>query len=457
MMLGPLAPSAASHGNAGLGLFRRELAGRAWWTHSGYWGSVVLHDPDTDLTLTAFRNQSEVRTPALEPVYAAILDSFTSFRLRSRRGARPYFPSWEAIRAGRRAAAQTLGMGGPTARVVADSVSVDGARVTTVEATMHRFMLAELNTHRVFSRNSASSRAIPVARQIERVLDDPAMPVEFGGKQAGMQAGPPLEGDALDAARAAWLEARDAAVDSARRLADLGVHKQVVNRLLEPFMWHTVIVTATDWDGFWHQRCSPLAQPEIRIVADAMRDAFDASDAVAGGAGRLASAVHHRRRPGGGVRPRRVAEDLGGALRPGFVPQSRRPARPRRRPPPLRALRRSAAGARVPARARGHAGSSRPSVGREPARLDPATTPGAELTDERSQLAGFARSDRFTRLYLSAVALVTTKPLMSCAGAELEARSSPAASTRRRARSRSSAGLVVAGFFGSRNVSSEPA
>jgi thymidylate synthase ThyX len=156
-------------------------------------------------------------------------------------------------------------------------VSVDGARVTTVEATMHRFMLAELNTHRVFSRNSASSRAIPVARQIERVLDDPAMPVEFGGKQAGMQAGPPLEGDALAAARGAWLEARDAAVVSARRLADLGVHKQVVNRLLEPFMWHTVIVTATDWDGFWHQRCSPLAQPEIRIVADAMRAAFDAS------------------------------------------------------------------------------------------------------------------------------------------------------------------------------------
>ena len=156
-------------------------------------------------------------------------------------------------------------------------MSIDGARVTTVEATMHRFMLAELNTHRVFSRNSASSRAIPVARQIERVLDDPAMPVEFGGKQAGMQAGPPLEGGALEAARAAWLEARDAAVVSARRLADLGVHKQVVNRLLEPFMWHTVIVTATDWDGFWHQRCSPLAQPEIRIVADAMREAFDAS------------------------------------------------------------------------------------------------------------------------------------------------------------------------------------
>jgi thymidylate synthase ThyX len=168
-------------------------------------------------------------------------------------------------------------MSDPAARVVADSVSADGARVTTVEATMHRFVLAELNTHRAFSRNSASSRAIPVARQIERVLADPAMPIEFGGKQAGMQAGPPLVGDAYEAARGTWLRARDAAVESARELAALGVHKQVANRLLEPFMWHTVIVSATDWEGFWHQRCSPLAQPEIRAVADAMRAAVDGS------------------------------------------------------------------------------------------------------------------------------------------------------------------------------------
>ena len=78
MMLSPLAPSTESHGNAGLGLFRRELAGHTWWTHSGYWGSIVLHDPDSDLTLTAFRNQSEVRTAALEPTYAAILDAFST-------------------------------------------------------------------------------------------------------------------------------------------------------------------------------------------------------------------------------------------------------------------------------------------------------------------------------------------------------------------------------------------
>lgn len=171
----------------------------------------------------------------------------------------------------------TGAMGGPSARVIADSVTEEGSRLTTIEATMHRFVLAELNTHRVFSRNSASSRAVPVARQIERVLADPAVPVEFGGKRAGMQAGPALDGDARLEARGAWLQARDDAVTGAQRLVDLGVHKQVANRLLEPFMWHTVIVSATDWDGFWAQRCSPLAQPEIRLVAEAMRDAMDAS------------------------------------------------------------------------------------------------------------------------------------------------------------------------------------
>jgi thymidylate synthase ThyX len=165
----------------------------------------------------------------------------------------------------------------PTATVVLDSVSPAGVRLTTIEVTLHRFVLAELNTHRVLSRNSASSRAIPTSKQVRRLVEDPALPVEFGTNQRGMQAGEPLTGDAHDAALATWLEARDHAVAAAERLFELGVHKQVVNRILEPFMWHTVIASGTDWDGFWQQRCSPLAQPEIRVAAEAMRDAYDAS------------------------------------------------------------------------------------------------------------------------------------------------------------------------------------
>jgi hypothetical protein len=168
----------------------------------------------------------------------------------------------------------------PRATVIADSVSERGVRLATLEVTLHRFVLAELNTHRVFSRNSASSRAIPVAKQLDRVLTDPALPLEFGANQRGMQAGPALTGAAHDEALRAWLHARDEAVAAVRTLLDLGVHKQVANRLLEPFLWHTVIVTATDWEGFWAQRCSPLAQPEIRAAADAMRQAYEASDPV---------------------------------------------------------------------------------------------------------------------------------------------------------------------------------
>jgi thymidylate synthase ThyX len=169
----------------------------------------------------------------------------------------------------------------PTATVVLDSVSPAGIRLTTIEVTLHRFVLAELNTHRVLSRNSASSRAIPTAKQVRRLVEDPALPVEFGTNQRGMQAGEPLTGEAHDAALATWLEARDHAVEAAERLFELGVHKQVVNRILEPFMWHTVIVSGTDWDGFWQQRCSPLAQPEIRVAAEAMRDAYETSQPTA--------------------------------------------------------------------------------------------------------------------------------------------------------------------------------
>lgn len=164
------------------------------------------------------------------------------------------------------------------AKVILDSISPFGIRLTTIEVTFHRFVLAEFNTHRVFSRNSASSRAIPFRKQMERVLTDPAVPVSFPREQKGMQGGDELVGDDLFDAQEEWLAARSSAVQHAMRLHDMGVHKSVVNRILEPFMWHTVIVTATDWHGFWNQRCSPLAQPEIRVAAEEMLHAYEESE-----------------------------------------------------------------------------------------------------------------------------------------------------------------------------------
>jgi thymidylate synthase ThyX len=164
-----------------------------------------------------------------------------------------------------------------SARVLLDSVSPNGVRLTTLEVTFPRFVLAEFNTHRTFSRNSASSRAVPTTKLIERVERDPAVPLEWGLNKSGMSATDVLSDEAAEAATQAWLDARDDAVAHARRLLDLKVHKQELNRLLEPFLWHTVIVTATEWENFFELRCAPNAQPEIRAAALRMREAIDAS------------------------------------------------------------------------------------------------------------------------------------------------------------------------------------
>lgn len=146
-----------------------------------------------------------------------------------------------------------------------------------MEVTFPRFVLAEFNTHRTFSRNSASSRAIPTAKLIERVETDPAMPLEWGRNKAGMSASDLLPADQAQEAQRVWLRARDAAVAGAKRLLDLQVHKQELNRLLEPFLWHTVIVSATEWENFFELRCAPNAAPELRAAAVAMREALAAS------------------------------------------------------------------------------------------------------------------------------------------------------------------------------------
>jgi len=172
-----------------------------------------------------------------------------------------------------------------SARVLLDSISPAGVRLTTLEVVFPRFVLAEFNTHRTFSRNSASSRAVPTAKLIERVLAEPVVPLEWGRNKAGMSADDVLTQDEAAQAERVWLEARDAAVAHARRMLELKVHKQELNRVLEPFLWHTVIVTATEWENFFLLRCAANAQPEIRKAAHAMREAIDSSTPHAIGIG----------------------------------------------------------------------------------------------------------------------------------------------------------------------------
>jgi thymidylate synthase ThyX len=164
------------------------------------------------------------------------------------------------------------------ARVLADSLGPARCRLVTMELTFPRFILAEFNTHRLLSRNSASSRAIPTAKLLERVKVDPFVPEAFGRNQKGMSAGTWLETCEGERAREHWLWACNRAVQAAELLAGLEVHKQTANRLLEPFLWHTVIASATEWANFFWLRCHPDAQPEMQKIANLAAEAYHTSE-----------------------------------------------------------------------------------------------------------------------------------------------------------------------------------
>lgn len=161
--------------------------------------------------------------------------------------------------------------------VIADSISPQAVRLTTLAVTLPRIVLAELNTHRAFSRNSASSRAIPIQRMIDKVMQDPFIPFYWGANQKGMQATIEIDAASRQQAERTWLLARDVVVEQVLKLSALGVHKQLANRLLEPWLYTTVLVSATDWGNFYGLRCHPDAQPELRRAAEMMRDAMAAS------------------------------------------------------------------------------------------------------------------------------------------------------------------------------------
>lgn len=164
------------------------------------------------------------------------------------------------------------------ATVIADSITLAGHRLTTIEVTLPRCVLAEFNTHRTHSRNSASSRAIPAERLISAVASAPFVP-KWTAANKGMVAAGPLDPDLCEEATAIWLEARDAAVLAVRRLVAIGVAKQDANRLIEPFMFTTIVATACDraWEWFFSLRDDGQADPKFVEPARLMHEAYRAS------------------------------------------------------------------------------------------------------------------------------------------------------------------------------------
>jgi len=165
-------------------------------------------------------------------------------------------------------------------KIILDSVSPDGARLTTLTAKYPRFVHAEMLTHRVFSRNTSSSRAIPMAKLRQQVIDDPVIPIHWGRNQPGMQASAELSPTEQREARQLWDVSKAWAVLAHSDMEKLGLHKQVANRVLEPFLWTTCLISSTTWDNFLTLRRDKDAQPEMQKIACMIGDALDTSKPV---------------------------------------------------------------------------------------------------------------------------------------------------------------------------------
>ncbi len=200
-----------------------------------------------------------------------------------------------------------------SAQIIADSINTAGKRLTTLQLCYPRFIHPEFMTHRALSRNASSSRAIPVERMIESIIENTAMPLYWGRNQKGMQAGEEIDelitndhlvqsdkktmwgfgeylsnddrqnihllgvgSDAISKEKA-WYDARDYAVYQARAFHNAGYHKQIVNRLLEPFMHIKVVVSATEWANFIALRDHQDAEPHIAHLAREIKKAMENS------------------------------------------------------------------------------------------------------------------------------------------------------------------------------------
>lgn len=164
-----------------------------------------------------------------------------------------------------------------TAKVICDSISEQGIRLTTFEIEYPRIVMSEFNTMRAISKNSSSSRAIPVSKMLEHTKNINLKPIYFGSKKSGMQAGYELEGEDLQYAKSTWESALHSMCHSANILDSLGVAKEVTNRLVEPFQLVKVVCTATDWDNFFNLRLHPDADPNICMLAYKMYKAMEQS------------------------------------------------------------------------------------------------------------------------------------------------------------------------------------
>jgi hypothetical protein len=167
-----------------------------------------------------------------------------------------------------------VGKEGISAKIIADSI-YGSSRLTTFELEYPRFVHSEFLTHRMLSKNCASSRAIPISKMIEQIKDNPAMPVWWGKNQSGMQAKEELSG--VREVQLEWLYARLDAIKAIEKLEELGLHKQISNRISEPWMRMKTVVSGTEWTNLLWLRDHADAQPEFAELAKCVREEFNQS------------------------------------------------------------------------------------------------------------------------------------------------------------------------------------
>lgn len=164
-----------------------------------------------------------------------------------------------------------------TAKVIADSINETGQRLTTFELEFPRLILSECNTHGAIEKNTSSSRAIPVSKMLDHILEQNLKPIYFGSKKSGMQAGEELTGENLQYVKSVWESALTSAVGQADLLDDCGVAKEVTNRITEPYQLIKAVWSATDWDNFFNLRLEKDADPNICMLAYKMYEAMSNS------------------------------------------------------------------------------------------------------------------------------------------------------------------------------------
>lgn len=166
-----------------------------------------------------------------------------------------------------------------SAKIVLDSISPSGKRLTTFELVFPRYMLPELSTHRVFSKNASSSRAIPTQKMVMDAWDNKVLPVRFGKNKKGMQADAEnLNGEALEEAMHIWNKMAATVREGCLRLAELGLHKQWASRPAEWFSTIKIVLSGTEFENFFWLRDHFEAQEEICYLAQAMKIAMNNSD-----------------------------------------------------------------------------------------------------------------------------------------------------------------------------------